>query len=198
LQDGDFEEAYRGFSEVADRALDPVLRKGARYNAGNAAYGAGKLEDALSAWERVIEADPEFEPAQRNAEAVRQEIAQRLQETPPEQDPSDNSDEGEDSEDSEPEDSDSSEDSENQDSESGESEEGEEGEREPPAQEEQNESGEMPELAEGEADEPPSNEAPLVEGVQEMTEEEAMRLLEGVEEGRPYVVVGGESSENDW
>ena len=199
MREGRYEEAYRGFTELADRALDQSMRKGARYNAGNAAYGAGKLEEALTAWDRVLESDPDFEPAKRNADAVRQEIAQRLQEEPPEEQPSEDSEDSENSEDGE-----SSEDSPPEESESEPSEEdsesSEEGEREeePDPSEAQDESGEMPELAEGESGDTPPEEAPLVEGVQEMSVEEAMRLLEGVEEGKPYVVVGGESSEKDW
>ena len=199
MREGRYEEAYRGFTELADRALDQSMKKGARYNAGNAAYGAGKLEEALTAWDRVLESDPDFEPAKRNADAVRQEIAQRLQEEPPEEQPSEDSEDSENSEDGE-----SSEDSPPEESESEPSEEdsesSEEGEREEEADpsEAQDESGEMPELAEGESGDTPPEEAPLVEGVQEMSVEEAMRLLEGVEEGKPYVVVGGESSEKDW
>ena len=59
----------------------------------------------------------------------------------------------------------------------------------------------MPELAENEENPEDGSQAPpgeLMEGVQDLTEEEALRLLEAVEEGRPYVVVGGDSSEKDW
>ena len=39
---------------------------------------------------------------------------------------------------------------------------------------------------------------PLAEGVQEISEQAAQHLLEGVEEGRPHVVVTGGSQERDW
>ena len=208
--DGRYEEAYRGFVEVADRAIDSELRKGARYNAGNAAYAAGKLEEALTSWDRVLEMDPNFEPAQRNAEAVRQELAQRLQEEPPPEESPEDAESSEDSEEDSGSDQDEQ-DSESQDSDQGsredeeseESDASEEGQREEGEEEaeEPESDGEMPELAEGggeEEDQAPEESAPLAAGVQEMSGEEAMRLLEGVEEGKPYVVVGGESSEKDW
>ena len=76
---GRYEDAYKIFSEIADRSTDPRMRVGARYNAGSAAYGAGKLEEAVSAWERVLEQNPKHAEAAHNAEEVRKEIAQRLQ-----------------------------------------------------------------------------------------------------------------------
>jgi Ca-activated chloride channel homolog len=186
---GKHEQAYRTFTEIAERAVDPALRLGARYNAGNAAYGAGRLEQAVQAWEQALELDPNLEAAQKNAEAVRQEIAQRLQEPPPEEENPEESEDGEEGEEGEEQDSDS------QDSESDPS----EGERD--AQDKEEEPGEMPEPSESEAEESPENAGeaePLAEGVQEMSPEEAMRLLEAVEEGRPFVVVPGNSSEKDW
>jgi Ca-activated chloride channel family protein len=174
--EGQYEEAYRSFSEVADRAVDPVLRVGARYNAGNAAYGAGRLDEAVQAWDRALELNPELVAAQTNAESVRQEIARRLEVPPEEQKPQD-----------------------------GENEEGEEdqkdGEREPSEEEEQQEEALAPESSKENPEEAPSDKEEaqaLMEGVQEMSKEEAMRLLEAVEEGRPYVVVPGNSSEKDW
>ena len=208
FQEAEYDEAYRGFAEVADRALDAELRKGARYNAGNAAYASGKLEEALTSWDRVLEIDPDFEPALRNAEAVRKELAERLQEEPPPQENSEDSEEseeeGEDGENSEDQENQEGSDNEENSSESSESEgesSSEEGQRQDGegTSEEQDSSGEMPELAEGEGEEESEEQAaPLAAGVQEMSGEEAMRLLEGVEEGRPYVVVGGDSSEKDW
>lgn len=206
FREAQYEEAYRGFAEVADRALDPELRKGARYNAGNAAYAAGKLEEALTAWDRVLEIDPDFEPAQRNAEAVRQELAQRLQEEPPPQEESEDSEdsdesqeEGEDSDSQENQDGSDSEQDSQEDSDPDQESSPDEGQRQDAGEEPDESSGEMPEPAGEEGDqEPPAEPEPLASGVQEMSGEEAMRLLEGVEEGRPYVVVGGESSEKDW
>ena len=191
---GKHEQAYRTFSEIAERAIDPALRLGARYNAGNAAYGAGRLEQAVQAWEQALELDPTLEAAQKNAEAVRQEIAQRLQEPPPEEEnpeDSEDSEDGEDGEEGEEQESDS------QDSESEPS----EGERDAADPDEEEEAGEMPEPSEADGEESPEKageEQPLAQGVQEMSPEEAMRLLEAVEEGRPFVVVPGNSSEKDW
>jgi len=193
-QEGDHEGAYRTFSEIAERAVEPKLRLGARYNAGNAAYGAGRLEQAVQAWDQALEMDPSLEAAQKNAEAVRQEIAQRLQEPPPEEQEPEDSEEGEEGEEGEEQD-------ENSESDGDEEQESSDGEREPsepkePEGEEQEDAA-MPEPSE----EPPGGEEgeqPLAQGVQEMSPEEALRLLEAVEEGRPFVVVPGNSSEKDW
>jgi Ca-activated chloride channel family protein len=196
---GEHEQAYRTFTEIAERAVDPALRLGARYNAGNSAYGAGRLEQAVQAWDQALELDPSLEAAQKNAEAVRQEIAQRLQEPPPEEENSEeenpeDGDPGEEGEEGEESESEADEDAEDEPS---------QGEREPSEKEEppQDESGEIPEPAEGEAEESegsPEDVQPLAQGVQEMSAKEAMRLLEAVEEGRPFVVVPGQSSEKDW
>jgi len=194
MQANEHEQAYRTFSEIADRAVDPAIRLGARYNAGNAAYGAGRLDEAVQAWDRALELDPSLDAAQKNADAVRQEIAQRLQEPPPEEEESQDGEPSEDSQDGDQEEE--GEDSQEDQSSS-------EGEREEKEQEEQEEQedGEMPEATSEDPEETASDmeEAQaLMEGVQEMSEEEAMRLLEAVEEGRPYVVVPGKSSEKDW
>ena len=65
---------------------------------------------------------------------------------------------------------------------------------------EREETDELSQIAENEEESEAgsSSGSELMEGVQELTQEEALRLLEAVEEGRPYVVVGGESSEKDW
>jgi Ca-activated chloride channel family protein len=193
-QSGDHEEAYRTFSEIAERAIDPQLRLGARYNAGNAAYGAGRLEQAVQAWDQALEMDPSLESAQKNSEAVRQEIAQRLQEPPPEEQEPEDSEDGEEGEEGEEQD-------ENSESEGDEENQSSDGEREPSepkeTEDEQQEDDAMPE-ASGEPPEGEEEEQPLAQGVQEMSPEEALRLLEAVEEGRPFVVVPGNSSQKDW
>jgi len=187
---GEHHEAYRAFSQAADQAVDPKLRWGARYNAANSAYAAGKLEEAVADWGRVVENAselPEMEElvqsAQKNADAVRQEIQQRLEIKPPEEQPdsSDDSEEKEESEEESDQDASESDPTEDTNQESQESTEDEES--EDPVESEKTDEPKEPQLA---------------EGVQEMSKEEARRLLEAVEEGEPNVQVGGRSAEKDW
>jgi Ca-activated chloride channel family protein len=181
---GQFDEAHRVFTDLADRALDPATALSARYNAGNASYRGGRLEDALSEWNRVLEQVPEHPQAAANVEQVTQELQARRQ--PPEEQPQDG-EEGEEGEESE---------------EEGESEEGQEEENGSEGeQEEPSELEDLSQLDDTEESPPEGEEAqmsPVAPGEGELTEQEAMRLLELIEEGRPRVVVGGRSKEKDW
>ncbi len=85
FQEGDYNRAYEVLSQVAERAVDPAQKRRASSNAGLSAYRAGRLQEAVERWEQVQSTDPEH-PAAKSAEAVRQEIARRLQEEPPQQD----------------------------------------------------------------------------------------------------------------
>jgi Ca-activated chloride channel family protein len=181
-QAGQFEEAHRVFTDLADRALDPATALSARYNAGNASYRGGRLEDALAEWNRILEQVPDHPQAASNVEQVQQELQARRQ--PPEEQPQDG-------EDGDP-----------QEGEDGESQEGQQ--QENGAEGEQEEPSELEDLSQLDDTEeaPPEGEdgevSPVAPVEGELTEEEAMRLLELIEEGRPRVVVGGRSQEKDW
>lgn len=96
LQDGQGEEAYRLLDDIARLTGDKDQRIRARYNSGLAAYQKGALFDAVSNWEAVLAEAPQHEAAQKNADAVRQEIEQRLQQAEEqEQDPSSEEDSSE-------------------------------------------------------------------------------------------------------
>ena len=204
---GRYDDAARVFRDLADRAPDAEHSMGARYNSGLSHYGAGRLDEAVEAWDQVLEQDPDNEMARQNADAVRQELAQRIQEPPPQ--------------DSEGEDGDPSEGDTGQ----GEPQDGEPGDtggspENPPPEEspgeeqdpgdgvrpEQADAGEAGDEAEGEVKPlagaedtaTPEAEAELPQGVQELSEEEAQRLLEAVEEGNPRVTVRGRSDGKDW
>lgn len=84
FQQGDYNRAYQVLSQVAERAVDPAQKQRAGSNAGLSAYRAGRLQEAVDAWEQVQGEAPEH-AAGKNAEAVRQEIAERLQDEPPPQ-----------------------------------------------------------------------------------------------------------------
>ncbi len=86
---GDFNRAFEVLDGVAERAASPERAARARTNAGLAAYRAGRLTQAVDAWDRVLQSDPENESAAANKAAVEQEIARRLQQDPPEQQPQD-------------------------------------------------------------------------------------------------------------
>lgn len=80
LQSGQPHQAYQLLEDVANHSMDPEQRTRSRYNAGLAAYRQGALQDAVKAWEQVLEEEAEHEAAQKNVAAVKQEIAQRLAE----------------------------------------------------------------------------------------------------------------------
>ena len=210
---------------IRDGQDDLDARLDARYNAGNAAYGAGRLEDSVEDWQRVLEQDPEHAPAQKNLQAVQQELARRM--TPPDEQQQDQDQNSENQDPGEQEQEQQEGDQEQGDTGGGESESeqgdtGEEQEGEPQDQESQDDEGQgepdggereeqedgeeldeddlaQADASEGEdTGEPAEGQAPLQEGVGEMSDEEAQRLLEGAEEGRPRVVVRGTPSGKDW
>ena len=182
-QAGQFEDAHRVFTDLADRALDPATALSARYNAGNASYRGGRLEDALSEWSRVLEQVPEHPQASANVEQVQQELQARRQ--PPEEQPQD----GEEGEEGDP-----GEDAESQEGQQEEN--GAEGEQEEPSELEDLSHLDDTEESPPEGEDAQASPVAPVEG--ELTEQEAMRMLELIEEGRPRVVVGGRSKEKDW
>lgn len=193
---GRYREAEQVFSAMA--AADDDQRASHQYNAGNAAYQDGRLEQALNQFEASKAADPKFPSAGKNADAVRKEIALREQ---AEQEPQEGQGEpqegqgepqegqGEPQEgQGEPQDGQEGEPQEGQ----GEPQEGQEG--EPPAgQQGEPQEGEG---AEGQQVEPQEGQGePTGEG---MTAAEAARLVDGVKDGRPHVSVGGRDTEKDW
>lgn len=80
LQSGRSAEAYHLLHDIANRTADTEQRIRSRYNAGLAAYQQGALQDAVNAWDSVIDEQSDHAAAQKNAAAVKQEIAQRLAE----------------------------------------------------------------------------------------------------------------------
>ncbi|MEL6342599.1 MAG: VWA domain-containing protein, partial [Myxococcota bacterium] len=78
-QAGRYNDAARILSDIAQRAPDAGQQQRARYNAGLANYQAGKLVDAQQAWQAIVDTDPGNEAAQQNLQVVQQEIAARFQ-----------------------------------------------------------------------------------------------------------------------
>ncbi|MEN0067536.1 MAG: VWA domain-containing protein [Myxococcota bacterium] len=76
---GDYEGAARAFEQAAELGGDPD----ARFNAGNAHYRAGRLERALQEYDRALQDSPNHLSAARNRQLVEQEILRRRDVQPP-------------------------------------------------------------------------------------------------------------------
>ncbi len=75
-----YEEALKGYLDVAATARDARLEEKALFNAGNALYRQGKLEEAIEYYKKALELDPADKDAQQNIEFVREEIKRRMNE----------------------------------------------------------------------------------------------------------------------
>jgi len=75
-----YEDALKGFQETAATARDTALEQKALYNAGNTLYRLGRLEEAVAAYTKALELDPNDKDAQQNLEFVREEIKRRINE----------------------------------------------------------------------------------------------------------------------
>jgi Ca-activated chloride channel family protein len=209
LKEGRFQEAAEVLDGVADRSLDSEQRGRARYNAGLAEYGAGRLTAAVEDWQRVLTDNPGHGPAKQNAEAVQAEINARMQEEPPPEDSQDgdpqdgdpqdgDSQDGQQSQDGSPQDSQQSQDGDPQDSQPQD-----DGTTNPDNSQPLSEAGDTGQSAggeprDGELGEDAAGQASAgQEG--EISEDAAMRLLGGVEEGEPRVEITPESrGGKDW
>ncbi|MED5374090.1 MAG: VWA domain-containing protein [Myxococcota bacterium] len=95
-----YEAAAQTYGLIADGARQRSARTAALHNQSIAAYQAGKLEDALSAQQRILLEDPQDPGAQQAVEQLTQELSMRRApepQEPPEQDPQeqDHPDQGE-------------------------------------------------------------------------------------------------------
>ena len=73
-----YEEAVKGYLDVAAAAQDVKVEETALYNIGNAMYRQGKLQEAVEYYKKAIELDPEDKDAQHNLEFVREEIKKKI------------------------------------------------------------------------------------------------------------------------
>jgi Ca-activated chloride channel family protein len=222
---GRHEQAAEAYEELARRSEDELLQTRALYNAGHQRYQQGELDQAVGDWQQVLEREPEHPAARHNAEEVSREIQRRQAQSQARQEPQEGQDQqGGGGEQSQPSQggSDSGEPSSperGQDTGGAEDQQGEAGERGEPGEDEPEEAsgGAAPEDSdgtrgerdlEGQEAQPGEGEPPdlLGEegrgaspyGAEEMSEEEARKLLNGVEEGDPRVVVRGQSRTRDW
>jgi len=75
-----YDESVKGYLDVAVTAQDAALEEKALYNAGNALYRQGKLQEAVEYYKKAIELDPEDKDAKHNLEFVLEEIKKRMNE----------------------------------------------------------------------------------------------------------------------
>ena len=76
---GDFEQAAAQFDLLTQKGT-PKERSEAFYNLGNTKYRQGKLDEALEAYQKTVELNPEDKDANYNLEFVRDEIRRRHEE----------------------------------------------------------------------------------------------------------------------
>ena len=76
---GDFEKAAAQFDLLTQKGT-PTERSEAFYNLGNTKYRQGKLDEALEAYQKTVELNPEDKDANYNLEFVRDEIRRRHEE----------------------------------------------------------------------------------------------------------------------
>ena len=75
---GDFEKAANNLDYLLK--MDPTERSEAFYNLGNTKYRQGKLDEALQAYQKTLELNPDDKEANYNLEFVRDEIRRRHEE----------------------------------------------------------------------------------------------------------------------
>ena len=75
-----YEEALKGYLDMAATARNAPLEQKALFNAGNTLYRQGKLEEAIEYYKKALELDPQDKDTQQNIEFVREEIKRRMNE----------------------------------------------------------------------------------------------------------------------
>lgn len=70
---------YEGAAESFDQADRPEVAEDARYNLGNARLMAGRIEDAIKAYEEVLKGNPEHQDAAHNLEIARKMLEEQQQ-----------------------------------------------------------------------------------------------------------------------
>lgn len=76
-----YEEAVKGYLDVAATAQDAQLEEKSIFNVGNALYRQGKLEEAVTYYKKALDLDPNDTDARQNLEFVREEIKRRINES---------------------------------------------------------------------------------------------------------------------
>jgi len=154
---GNYDGAFKSFSDIA-LSGNPELSQQSFYNLGNVAYQQGKLEEAIGFYQKALELNPQDKDAKYNLEFVRNEIKRRENEQKDQQNNR----------------SDSDNDPQQDQNKNGESEKDQQAKNEP-KENESNQPGSQ------EPQEKPQ-EQKSAQAPREMAPEEALRLLQGLEE----------------
>ncbi len=77
---GEYEAAEQSFGRVIALGADDKIAQRTFYNLGNTLYPQGRLEEAIDAYEDALELDPDDEDAQHNLAFVREELERRQNE----------------------------------------------------------------------------------------------------------------------
>jgi len=186
---GDLEAAAQSF-EAAGAAGDDRLRAHAWYDLGNVAFERGRLEDAIEHYHRTLDLDPTDADAKFNLEVASAELERRRQDAanaPRQQDDPSEPKEGEENEENgdDPQQSAGGDEDEGNDDDRGGAapEESTEGRESEPREAPSSDPGEASQREGGEQAGSPSTGRDAAEG--RLSEAEANRLLEALEEGRP-------------
>lgn len=179
-QDADYQRAMEAYQE-AIASGDPELASDAWYNLGNALYRQQQLQPSLEAYKQALRLDPRDVDAKHNFERVLQELQQQQQQ-PQDQQSQDDEQEPEEGEqppqDGSPQPQDGSQGQQPPEGEEGDDEQPEGEGEQPPGEEPQDQEPEQgdgdPEQGEGQGQPQPRD--------GEMTEEEARRLLDALDE----------------
>jgi tetratricopeptide (TPR) repeat protein len=75
-----YEEALKGYLDVAATAPHEKLQEKALYGCGNALFRQGKLEQAIEYYQKALDLDPQDQDAQHNLEFAREELKRRINE----------------------------------------------------------------------------------------------------------------------
>ena len=76
-REGKFQEALQSYNQSAQDEKNQVIQKNSIYNTGNTLVKLDKLEEAASAYEKVLTLDPSDMNAKYNLEYVRQKLREK-------------------------------------------------------------------------------------------------------------------------
>jgi Ca-activated chloride channel family protein len=75
-----YDEAVKGYLDIAASAKDAGLQEKSLYNCGNALYQQGKLEEAIEYYKKALGLNPDDQDAKHNLEFVQEELKKRKSE----------------------------------------------------------------------------------------------------------------------
>jgi Ca-activated chloride channel family protein len=203
---GDFEAAARSFESAGGSAAEDRVRAQAFYDLGNTAYRQGRLEEAIEHWHRSLDLDPADQDAKWNVELARVELERKRQQEQEQQQQRQQQEQGDqgDQGDQQPEDAEGASESgagedDSRQSQQGGSEAPEQ--NEPRGAESSQQEGRSSPRQEGQREGSPAGAGEEGAESGRMTQAEAERLLDALEEGRPRRRVGAgrrRAMEKDW